>query len=189
MARFTIAICTWWISMTGIAAAQLPAGVAAGTEERLPPVKTAAAAAQSSVEILPPLPPTPAAPAAPLVVSTASPGEAQISREARAHEQHLLQSQAQEESVHRAAMARFEQRTRRLESQRWFGISNTRPTASVDPYDGDYSPGWVSNYLFYPYRWVGGGEPWGICRRAVAAYRLLGVRWLATAFQNGRIRT
>jgi hypothetical protein len=58
-------------------------------------------------------------------------------------------------------MARFEQRTRRLESQRWFGISNTRPTASVDPYDGDYSPGWVSNYLFYPYRWVGGGEPWG----------------------------
>ena len=84
-----------------------------------------------------------------------------MSREARAHEQYLLQSQAQAESVHRAAVARAEQRTRRLESQRWFGISNSRPTASVDPYDGDYSAGWISNYPFYPLRWVGSGEPWG----------------------------
>ncbi len=85
-----------------------------------------------------------------------------MTREARAHEQYLLQSQAQAESVHRAAVARAEQRTRRLESQRWFGISNSRPTASVDPYNGDYSPGWVSNYPFYPFRWVGVGEPWAI---------------------------
>ena len=85
-----------------------------------------------------------------------------MTREARAHEQYLLQSQAQAESVHRAAVARAEQRTRRLESQRWFGISNSRPTASVDPYDGDYSPGWVSNYPFFPFRWVGSGEPWGV---------------------------
>jgi hypothetical protein len=161
MVRFTIAICTWWIGMTGVAAAQLPPGIAAGGEEKSPPVKTVAAPGKSSDEILPPLPVAAPMPPAPLAVSTASPGEAQISREARAHEQYLLQSQAQAESVHRAAMARFEQRTRRLESQRWFGISNSRPTANVDPYDGDYSPGWVSNYLFYPYRWVGGGEPWG----------------------------
>ncbi len=84
-----------------------------------------------------------------------------MSREARAHEQYLLLSQAQAESVHRAAVARAEQRTRRLESQRWFGICNARPMASVDPYNGDYSPGWVSNYPFYPFRWVGGGGPWG----------------------------
>ena len=84
-----------------------------------------------------------------------------MSREARAHEQYLLQSQAQAESVHRAAVARAEQRTRRLESQRWFGVSNSRPTASVDPVDGDYSAGWSSNYPFYPLRWVGSGEPWG----------------------------
>jgi hypothetical protein len=82
-------------------------------------------------------------------------------REARAHEQYLLQSQAQAESIRRAAMARAEQRTRRLESQRWFGISNARPMVSVDPYDGDYSAGWVSNYPFYPLRWVGSGDSWG----------------------------
>ena len=89
-----------------------------------PPVKSVAAPPRRSAEILPP--PSPMTPAA-------SPGDAQMSREARAHEQYLLQSQAQAESVHRAAVARAEQRTRRLESQRWFGISNSRPTASVDP--------------------------------------------------------
>ena len=152
MTRFTVAVCTWWIGMAGLVAAQSPA-VISGAAEWQSPVRTVAADSRN-VDILPSAPPV-AAPA------PASPGEAQMTREARAHEQHLLQSQAQAESVHRAAMARAEQRARRLESQRWFGISNTRPMASVDPYDGDYAPGWVSNYPFYPFRWVGSGEPWG----------------------------
>ncbi len=137
MKRFTIAVCIFWLGLVGIAAAQPPA------------VKTVASPSNRTVEILPPIPPA------------VSPGEIQMTREARAHEQHVLQSQAAEESVHRAAAARFEQRTRRLESQRWFGISNTRPTAAIDPIDGDYSPGWASNYPFYPYRWLGSGSAWG----------------------------
>ncbi len=84
-----------------------------------------------------------------------------MTQETRLHELHLLQSQAAEESVHRAAIARADQRTRRLESQRWFGISNKRPAASVDPFDGDYAAYWASNYPYYPLRWVGSGEPWG----------------------------
>ncbi len=151
MVRFTMAICTWWISMAGVAAAQPLPGATAADGVRSPKVETVAAPAASGVGILPSA--TPAAPA--------SPGEYLTTREARAHEQYLLQSQAQAESVHQAAVARAQQRTRRLESQRWFGISNLRPMASVDPYDGDYSPGWVSNYPFFPYRWVGSGEPWG----------------------------
>ena len=90
-----------------------------------------------------------------------SPGDVQASPAARAHELHLMQAQAQADSVYRAAAARAEQRTRRLESQRWFGISNKRPAASVDPYDGDYSAYWASNYPFYPLRWVASGSPWG----------------------------
>ena len=152
MIRFTFAICTWWIGLTGIAVAQPPAGIVAGGDVKSPRVKTVVAPSRSSVEILPPASPVP------MVVS---PGEAQMTREARAHEQYLLQSQAQAQSIRRAAIARAEQRTRRLESQRWFGISNLRPTASPDPYNGDYSPGWASNYPFYPYRWIGSGEPWG----------------------------
>lgn len=166
MARFTIAICSWWISMAGLVVAQSPAGMSATGQGTLPPVKTVSVPAKS-VEILPPALPTPPAPATASLASPApivpavSPGEAPMTREARAHEQYLLQSQAQAESIRRAAMVRAEQRTRRLESQRWFGISNSRPTASVDPYNGDYSPGWVSNDTFYPFRWVGSGEPWG----------------------------
>ena len=140
MARFTIAICTW----IGMAAAAMAQPLSGGTGGAVP--------SPSNVSILPPVTPAP---------PMASPGDYPITREARAHEQYLLQEKAQAESVHQAAVARFQQRTRRLESQRWFGISNLRPMASVDPYDGDYSPGWVSNYPFFPYRWVGSGEPWG----------------------------
>jgi hypothetical protein len=139
MKRFAITFCTCWLGLAGIAAAQAPQ------------VKSVAAPAPTRYETAPPAP-QPASP----------PYESPLTPEARAHEQHLLQVQAAAESVHRAAVARFEQRTRRLESQRWYGISNTRPTAAADPYDGDYSPGWVSNYPFAPYRWVAGGNgSWG----------------------------
>jgi hypothetical protein len=156
MTRLTLTICTWWISMAGIVAAQAPSVMAPRGDVKAPPVKSVAVPPKANVEILPPVLPAPA----PLAPPALSPGEALTPREVRSHEQYLLQSQAQAESVHRAAVARAEQRTRRLESQRWFGMSNTRPSASVDPYDGDYSPGWVSNYPFYPYRWIGSGEPW-----------------------------
>jgi len=170
MTHFTIAICTWWVSVAGFAVAQSPAGASAAEKEKPPVVKTVAAPSKG-VETLPPAPvsapaaaPAPVPPPAPAIspVSPVSPGEAPMTREARAHEQYLLQSQAQAESIRRAAIARADQRTRRLESQRWFGISNSRPMANVDPYNGDYSPGWVSNYPYYPMRWVGIGEPLGI---------------------------
>jgi hypothetical protein len=132
-----ITVCTCWLGMAGIAAAQGPR------------VRSVAPPAKSSVETPPPAP------------QPYSPGEAMMSSAARAHEQHLLQSQAAAESIKRAAVARAEQRTRRLESQRWYGISNSRPTAGVDLIDGDYSAHWVSNYPFYPYRWIGGAESWG----------------------------
>ncbi len=155
MARFTMAICTWWLGMVGMADAQPPGAMDAARSVKPPLVETVAAPPKY-VEILPKNPEI-----LPPVAPAASPGEAQITREARAHEQYLLQSQAQAESVHRAAVARAEQRTRRLESQRWFGIFNTRPTASPDPYNGDYSPGWASNTPFFPFRWAGNGGPWG----------------------------
>jgi mRNA-degrading endonuclease toxin of MazEF toxin-antitoxin module len=140
--------------MAGMAAAQpLPEGAAAGVAKP-PLVEAVVAPPATRVGILPPTT-TPTPP-------TTSPGDYPTTREARAHEQYLLQSQAQAESVHQAAIARAQERTRRLESQRWFGISNARPTCSADPFNGDYSPGWVSNYPFYPYRWVGSGEPWTV---------------------------
>ncbi len=119
MARFTIAICTW----IGMAAAAMAQPLSGGTGGAVP--------SPSNVSILPPVTPAP---------PMASPGDYPITREARAHEQYLLQEKAQAESVHQAAVARFQQRTRRLESQRWFGISNSarwpvsiRTTATTRP--------------------------------------------------------
>ena len=93
---------------------------------------------------------------APPVLSP-SPGE---TPEARAHEEYLLRMQAAEESVIRAAKARADQRTRRLESRRWFGISNQRPSVSTDLLNSDYAPHWVGNDPSMPNRWVGAGQPW-----------------------------
>ena len=46
------------------------------------------------------------------------------------------------------------QRQRRLATQRWFGISNARPSANVTPLMGAYSPSWVSNSP-NPMQWSG----------------------------------
>jgi hypothetical protein len=50
------------------------------------------------------------------------------------------------------------QRQRRLAAQQWFGVSNSRPMASVTPLQGTYSPTWVGNTT-NPMHWAGQGTP------------------------------
>lgn len=50
------------------------------------------------------------------------------------------------------------QRAKRLAAMRWFGFSNSRPRASADPYNGDYSPRWTANPGYFPSRWNGVGQ-------------------------------
>jgi hypothetical protein len=166
MKRLILLTCiSSWV-FGGIAAAQ-PIPVSTGGSAALSPVKSVAPASWNTPEPTPPAPPTPVPPvpapskAAPAPDLHGSPGELYVSPPSRAHELHLMQTQAAAESVHRAAVARAEQRTHRLESQRWFGISTKRPMASADPCNGDYSAYWSGNYPFYPMRWVGSGQPWG----------------------------
>lgn len=96
-----------------------------------------------------------AKPAAPSPYPERSPGESQMTIESRYYELAMARQAQQDEAVHQAAIARAEQRTRRLESRRWFGLSNARPQVSSDPLNGDYAPGWVSNCPWYPMRWIG----------------------------------
>lgn len=44
--------------------------------------------------------------------------------------------------VQQKAMARGAQRMARLEAMRWYGFSNSRPTASAIPWTTMYSPAW-----------------------------------------------
>ena len=63
--------------------------------------------------------------------------------------------------------ARAQERIRRIETMRWFGLSNQRPQVSVDAIHSDYAPRWTSNNTFYPNRWVGVGDPYMASRPEV----------------------
>jgi hypothetical protein len=93
-----------------------------------------------------------------------SPGEVQATPEMWFYEQAMREYLDPALAVRREAEARAQERHRRIESMRWFGMSNARPRAAVDPIHGDYSPYWTSNNTFYPYRWVGAGVPWIVVR-------------------------
>ena len=88
---------------------------------------------------------------------TISPGEITPTPEMWFYEQYLRQYQDPKAMVRKKAEFRTAQRQRRLAARRWFGFSNIRPTASPDPYNGDYSPHWASNNYFNPFQWNGVG--------------------------------
>jgi hypothetical protein len=58
------------------------------------------------------------------------------------------------EAIHRKAANKAEMRGRRLATQKWFGYSNLRPTASATPFLSTYSPSWKGNSA-HPSYWTG----------------------------------
>jgi hypothetical protein len=88
-----------------------------------------------------------------------SPGELKATPEMWFYDQALRQYKDPQMAVRAQADLRVQQRQRRLESMKWFGLSNSRPRASSDPFHTDYSPGWVSNPGYYPSRWNGVIQP------------------------------
>ena len=91
-------------------------------------------------------------------LATLSPGI--VTPEMWFYEQYQRQYQNPAAVVRQNAEFRAAQRMRRLAALRWFGMSNSRPQAGVDLINGDYSPCWVSNSFFYPWRWEGRGLPY-----------------------------
>jgi hypothetical protein len=107
----------------------------------------------------------PASPSPLNVYPHLSPGEVQATPEMWFYEQSLRQYRDPKLAVRQAAEFRAEQRQRRIESAKWFGLSNLRPRVSSDPIHTDYSPGWTSNNSYYPSRWSGsGGVPTVVLR-------------------------
>jgi hypothetical protein len=105
--------------------------------------------------IAPTLGQAPASPPAPSVKVTVLGSSAP---ETKSYQQYQLQEyQNSVALVHQNAAFRATQRMRRLAAMHWFGLSNSRPQASVDPINGDYSPAWVSNVTAHPFQWQGVG--------------------------------
>ncbi len=57
------------------------------------------------------------------------------------------------QAVRRKAEYVAHQRTLRIESMKWFGMSNSRPVASTTPFMDQYSPAWIGNSS-HPYQWI-----------------------------------
>jgi hypothetical protein len=94
-----------------------------------------------------------------------SPGEVKPTPEMWFYDQAMRQYMDPKMMVRAQAEFRAAERQRRLESMHWFGLSNSRPRASSDPFHGDYSPQWTANPGYYPSRWNGVGQPWAYAAR------------------------
>jgi hypothetical protein len=93
--------------------------------------------------------------------SAISTGDLKVTPEMWFYDQAMRQYKDPKAVLRARAEYRTDQRQRRLESMRWFGMSNSRPRACSDPFHSDYSPGWVANPGYYPWRWNGVG-PTGV---------------------------
>ena len=91
-----------------------------------------------------------------------SPGEVSPTPEMWVYEQYRNDYRDPKFAVRKRAEFRATQRQNRIAAMKWFGLSNSRPHASPDPWNGDYSPGWSSNNSAYPFQWSGVGGPWGV---------------------------
>lgn len=69
------------------------------------------------------------------------------------HEQRRADDPKQ--AIRRKAELKAEQRRQRLAAMKWYGLSNSRPTATTMPFMGTYSPTWVGNSGL-PYGWSSG---------------------------------
>ncbi len=91
--------------------------------------------------------------------SVVSPGELKATPEMWFYDQAMRNYKDPQMMVRAKADFRAKQRERRLESMKWYGLSNIRPRAGSDPFHSDYSPGWVANSGYYPWRWNGVAQP------------------------------
>jgi len=85
-----------------------------------------------------------------------SPGDVTATPDMWFYEQSLRQYNDPKSVVRQKAEFRTAERMRRMAALRWFGFSNSRPMAGVDPIHGDYSPSWSSGNVYQPFRWAGG---------------------------------
>ena len=88
-----------------------------------------------------------------------SPGEVTATPEMWFYDQARRQYQDPKLVVRQKAEFRTSERLRRMAALRWFGFSNSRPMAGVDPIHGDYGPYWTSGNVYQPFRWAGGRSP------------------------------
>ena len=84
------------------------------------------------------------------------------------YQQAMRQYQDPKLAVRQAAELRGQQRQQRLAAMQWYGLSNSRPRASSDPFHGDYRP--AGPPTTSTIRTVGPAEPIFVVRPDAGGY-------------------
>ena len=83
-----------------------------------------------------------------------SPGSVSATPEMWFYEQYLRQYQDPAAAVRRAAEFRSQQRQARLATQRWHGVTMSRPTKNTSFLHSGYTPIWTGSSTYQPHRWT-----------------------------------
>ena len=82
----------------------------------------------------------------------------QVTPEFYLYQQELRRHDDPKQAIRRKAEARTAAREARIESMKWYGMSNARPQANPVPFMGSYSPTWIGSGS-ERYDWYGIGWP------------------------------
>jgi hypothetical protein len=85
------------------------------------------------------------------------------------YEQERQRYESPKGSVRRKAEFRASQRQGRIAAMKWFGQSNSRPTATLTPLTGSYSPSWTANSAD-PNQWKSNGNAYTVGRSGGSTY-------------------
>jgi hypothetical protein len=83
-----------------------------------------------------------------------SPGEVLATPEMWFYEQQVRRIDDPALAFREISAQKAAQRRARLATMKWYGLSNSRPQASIDVVHGPYSPQWIGNG-YHPYSWAG----------------------------------
>ena len=100
---------------------------------------------------------TSASGAAPAEMTTISTNQVTATPDMWFYEQEMRRYDDPRTAIRAQAALKTAQRNARLAAMQWYGLSNSRPLSSCDPFHGVYSPRWVSNG-YMPSEWIPAGS-------------------------------
>jgi hypothetical protein len=102
-------------------------------------------------------------------VTIISPGEVAATPQMWFYEQSLARYNDPKTAIRAAAEFKSAQRRARMAAMQWYGLSNSRPAAGIDPVDGPWGPQWIGNG-YNPNTWVAPGATMWVIPGVASGY-------------------
>lgn len=108
---------------------------------------------------------TPPAPNVPII----SPSEVAATPQMWFYEQSLARYNDPKTAIRATAELKANQRRARMAAMQWYGYSNSRPAAGIDPVDGPWGPQWIGNG-YNPNNWLAPGATMWVIPGVASGY-------------------